>query len=276
MAILLFKPTTSGRRFASKVDRSELSTNRPYKKLLVRKVRGSGRNNEGTITVRHRGGEHKRFYRLIDNGRHRYDQPARVLSVEYDPNRTGWIALVEYPDKQKQYILAPQGVVPGDQLVASQANAVIKVGNRVPLAKIPVGMMIHDVEITPASRGTMVRSAGTGAIIEVIEGDYAQLKLPSGEIRRFRKECLATIGQVSNIDHQNVRYGKAGRKRWKGIKPSVRGKAMNPVDHPHGGGEGHNPIGLKHPKTPWGKPALGVKTRKKGKYSDNFIIRRRK
>jgi large subunit ribosomal protein L2 len=276
MPIKIHKPTTPGRRKASVVDYSTLTKKRPEKKLIVAKKRKAGRNVRGKITVRHRGGEHKKFYRLVDNKREKFDIPATVLAIEYDPNRTAWLALIQYGDNEKRYIIAPADLKVGDQIVASKKEAEIKVGNRLPLVRIPVGIMVHDIEMQPGSKGTLVRSAGSGAIIQSVEGDFAQLKLPSGEIRIFNKDCLATIGQVSNIDHENVRLGKAGRKRWLGIRPTVTGKSMNPVDHPHGGGEGHAPIGLKHPKTPWGKPALGVKTRKKGKYSDKFIIKRRK
>jgi len=276
MAIKAYKPTTPGRRKGSVVNYRHLDDNTPPKNLRYTKKRGDGRNNQGIITVRHRGGGHKRFFRLIDSARNRFDMPATVLSLQYDPNRTSFVALISYSDGKKTYIIAPEGLKVGDKIVSSKTSAPISVGNRLPLNNIPVGLMVHDIELHPQSRGLMVRSAGTGAVIQAIEGGFAQLKLPSGEIRRFSGECQATIGQVSNIDHGNIRMGKAGKKRWLGIRPTVRGKAMNPVDHPHGGGEGHNPIGLKHPKTPWGKPALGVKTRTKGKFSDKFILKRRK
>lgn len=276
MAIKYYKPTTPGRRHASVVNTSHLSRKNPEKGLLLAKKRASGRNNQGKITVRHRGGGHKRFIRIIDDQRGLHDQPAKVISLEYDPNRTAHLALIQYADSTKSYIIAPEGLHVGDEVVSSQTHAEIKPGNRLPLSKMPVGIMVHDLEIQPGSGALLVKSAGAGAIIQALEGDYAQIKLPSGEIRIFSKDCRATIGQVSNIDYENIRVGKAGKMRWFGIKPTVRGKAMNPVDHPHGGGEGHNPIGMKHPKTPWGKPALGVKTRKAGKYSDTFIISRRK
>lgn len=276
MAIKSYKPTTPGRRFASVVDTSALTKKRPEKKLLVPQKRWAGRNNQGKITVRHRGGGHKQFYRLVDNRRERFDQPAKVIALEYDPNRTAWIALIQYGDGEKRYIIAPADLKVGDTVTSSRSKIEMKVGNRMPLVFVPLGMMVHDIELLPQSGGTVIRSAGSAAIVQAVEGDYAQLKLPSGEIRLFPKECLATIGQISNVDHENIRLGKAGRMRWFGVRPTVRGKAMNPVDHPHGGGEGHNPIGLKHPKTPWGKPALGVKTRSGGKYSDKFIIKRRK
>jgi large subunit ribosomal protein L2 len=275
MSIKSYKPTTPGRRHASVVDTSHLSKKRPEKNLLVSKKRPAGRNNKGKITVRHRGGGHKRFVRIIDNIRQHHNDQATVMALEYDPNRTAHLALVQYPDGDKRYIVAPEGLKVGDKVLSSPERAEIKIGNRLPLSKLPIGIMVYDLEIQPGSGAQMVRSAGAGAIIQALEGDYAQIKLPSGEVRLFHKDCCATIGQVSNVDHFNIRLGKAGKKRWMGIKPSVRGKAMNPVDHPHGGGEGHNPIGMKHPKTPWGKPALGVRTRKAGKYSDKFIVKKR-
>lgn len=276
MAIRKLKPTTPGRRKASIADYSVLSKKRPEKKLTISKKRKAGRNNMGKITVRHKGGGHKKFYRLIDSNRDNFDQIAKVIALEYDPNRTAWIALIQYSDDKKSYIIAPADLKVGDEIVSSKKEAEIKSGNRLPLEKIPVGIMVHDIQFNPNTKATLVRSAGTGAIIQSVETNSAQLKLPSGEIRIFNKDCMATIGQVSNIDHKNERMGKAGKKRWKGIRPTVTGKSMNPVDHPHGGGEGHTPIGLKHPKTPWGKPALGVKTRKKGKFTDKYIVKRRK
>jgi large subunit ribosomal protein L2 len=276
MAIKSYKPTTPGRRHASVVITSHLTKKRPEKRLLLTKKQAAGRNNQGKITVRHRGGGHKRFVRILDTARERLDQSAKVIALEYDPNRTAHLALVQYPDNEKRYIVAPDGLKVGDHIISSKEHAEIAVGNRLPLSKLPVGSMVYDLEIQPGLGAQLVRSAGSGAVIQAVEGEYAQVKLPSGEIRIFNKNCFATIGQVSNVDHENTRLGKAGKMRWFGIKPTVRGKAMNPVDHPHGGGEGHNPIGMKHPKTPWGKPALGVKTRKAGKYSDTFIIRRRK
>ncbi|MFA6098789.1 MAG: 50S ribosomal protein L2 [Patescibacteria group bacterium] len=275
MTVNILKPTTAGRRQASALDRSELSRKAPEKSLLIIKKIQGGRNNTGKITVRHQGGGHKSFYRIISDRSNAIDKAAKVVAIEYDPGRSAWLALIKYADNKVEYIIAPAGLKVGDEISASKSKLDIAVGNRLPLSKIPVGIMVHDIEIQPGKSSFFVRSAGTGAIIQSIENDYAQLKLPSGEIRKFSIECMATIGQASNVDHENVRLGKAGKKRWRGIRPSVRGKAMNPVDHPHGGGEGHNPIGLKHPKTPWGKPALGVKTRKKGKYSDKLIIRRR-
>lgn len=276
MAVKKYKPTTPGRRGASVVDYSVLTKKRPEKNLIEKKKQNAGRNSHGRITVRHRGGGHKKFYRIIDNMRTRLDDPAEVIALEYDPNRTAFIALVQYGDGAKKYIIAPVGLKIGSRIVASTKEVEIKAGNRLPLAKVPVGVMIHDIELYPHSKGTMVRSAGSGALVQSVEGETAQLKLPSGEIRSFNKDCMATIGQVSNAEHGNIRMGKAGRKRWRGIRPTVTGKSMNPVDHPHGGGEGHVPIGLKHPKTPWGKPALGVRTRRKHRISDKHIIRRRK
>ncbi|MFZ6035758.1 MAG: 50S ribosomal protein L2 [Patescibacteria group bacterium] len=276
MAIKQYKPTTPGRRFASVVDYSELTDKRPERSLIKPRKRFGGRNASGKITVRHKGGGHKRFYRMIDSFRERFDQPAQVIAVEYDPNRTAWIALVQYTDGEKRYIVAPAGLKVGDVVISSITEAEIKTGNRLPLHKIPVGVMVHDIQMKPGARGTVVRSAGSSALIQSVEGPHAQVKLPSGEIKLFSRDCMATIGQVSNIDHGNVRVGKAGKKRWKGIRPTVTGKSMNPVDHPHGGGEGHTPIGLKHPKTKWGKPAIGVRTRRAHRRSDRFIIKRRR
>lgn len=275
MAVKKYKPTTPGRRGASVVDHSELTKKRPEKKLRLIRKQTSGRNSRGKITVRRRGGGHKRFLRIVDGQRDRLDQQATVKAIEYDPNRSAWLALVQYEDGEKRYIIAPAELKVGAVIITSKKEAPIKAGNRLPLGKIPVGITVHDLELHPDTKASIVRSAGSGAIIQSVEGENAQLRLPSGEIRIFNKDCMATIGQVSNVDHNKVRLGKAGKKRWLGKRPSVRGKAMNPVDHPHGGGEGSNPIGLKHPKTPWGKPALGVRTRRKDKNSDKQIIRRR-
>ncbi len=276
MAVKHYKPTTPGRRHASVVDHTLLDKKRPEKKLRQPIKSKAGRNTQGKITVRHRGGGHKRFYRMIDRLRDKHDQPATVLAIEYDPNRTAWIALIQYEDSEKSYILAPDGLQKGATVICSKDQAEIAPGNRLPLMKIPLGVTVHDIELNPGSGGTIVRSAGTGAIIQAMDAGKVQLKMPSGEVRIFSGDCMATIGQVSNIDQKNIRMGKAGKKRWLGIRPTVTGKSMNPVDHPHGGGEGHSPIGLKHPKTPWGKPALGVKTRKKYKPSDKYIIKKRK
>lgn len=276
MPIKIYKPTTSGRRGASVSDFSEITKTEPEKSLIKIKKQKAGRTTSGKISVRHRGGGHKKFYRLIDFKRDKFDISAKVLSIEYDPNRTSRIALLRYADGEKRYIIAPLALKVGDEIINSKNKIEIKVGSSMPIEYIPVGVMIYNLELEPGHGAKIVRSAGNSALIQAIEGDYAQVKLPSGEIRLIPKKCMATIGQISNVDNINIRLGKAGRMRWLGIRPTVRGKAMNPVDHPHGGGEGHNPIGLKHPKTPWGKPALGVKTRKKGKYSDKFIIKRRK
>lgn len=275
MAVKLYKPTTSGRRKASVSTFEEITKREPEKSLICIKPRKAGRS-KGKITVRHRGGGHKKYYRLIDFKRDKFNQAAKALAIEYDPNRTAYIALLQYPDGEKRYIIAPLDLRVGDEIISAKEKVEIKIGNRMPIKYIPVGVMIHDLELMPGQGGKIVRSAGNSALIQAIQGDYAQVKLPSGEIRMIPKSAMATIGQVSHVDNIKVRLGKAGRMRWLGVRPTVRGKAMNPHDHPHGGGEGHTPIGLKHPKTPWGKPALGVKTRKKGKYSDKFIIKRRK
>ena len=275
MAIKRYKPHTPGRRHASVIHEPGMHRQRPTRSLLEVLKKHSGRNQQGIITVRHRGGGHKRFYRVVDFRRQRFDTPATVRSIEYDPNRTAHIALIEYPDKTKSYIIAPHGLKTNDQVVSSKQKVEIQVGNRMPLEHIPVGLMVHDIELIPGSGSTVVRSAGSGANLMNLEGNFAQLKLPSGELRLFPKTCLATIGMVSNADLKNIRLGKAGRMRWLGIRPTVRGKVLNPVDHPHGGGEGKSPIGLKHPKTPWGKPALGVKTRRH-KPSDRLILKRRR
>ena len=275
MALKLYRPTTPGRRHASVVNTSHLS--RPHVKSLREILPNrAGRNAQGKITVRHRGGRSARFFRMVDFLMNRFDLPAEVMALEYDPNRSAHIALIKYPDGEFRYILAPHGLHVGDRVVSSHTKAEIRVGNRLPLEKIPLGVGVYNVELQPGQGGKIVRSAGAMTTLMAVEGDYAQLKLPSGEIRVVSKACMASIGQVSNVEHSFVRLGKAGRRRLAGFRPTVRGKAMNPVDHPHGGGEGHNPIGMKHPKTPWGKPALGVKTRKDGKQSDKFILSRRK
>ncbi|MBI4093266.1 MAG: 50S ribosomal protein L2 [Candidatus Kerfeldbacteria bacterium] len=271
----IYKPTSPGRRNSSVNTFEEITKDRPEKSLITPLPSRAGRNFEGKITVRHQGGRHKRFYRLVDFRQDRYDLPAVVKAVEYDPNRSAHIALLEYPDGEKRYIIFPTNLRPGARVVSSRGPVPIQVGNRAPLRYLPVGTMVHNIELTPGKGGEIVRSAGSAAVLMAVEGNYAQLKLPSGEIRRVVKETAASIGQVGNVDHLNVRYGKAGRRRHLGIRPSVRGKAMNPVDHPHGGGEGVNPIGLKYPKTPWGKHALGVKTRRKHRRSNRFILQRR-
>lgn len=276
MAIKLYKPTTPGRRGAGVVDTSHLDKKRPERKLRVIIKKRAGRNRQGQITVRHQGGGAKRFYRFIDFKRDNFDIPGKVIALEYDPNRSAHIALIEYENGEKRYILSPQGLKKGDTIISSQAKIMeAKPGNAMTLANIPPGMSIHNIELIPGKGGVIARGAGMSAMLQSVEGNYGQIKMPSSEIRLIKKECLATIGYIGNADYRNVRLGKAGRKRHKGIRPTVTGKAMNPVDHPHGGGEGHQPIGLKHPKTPWGKPALGVKTRGR-KPSDKFILQRRK
>ncbi len=272
MGIKKFKPYTPGRRFMTVSDFSEITKSEPEKSLTVGFVRGTGRNNQGKITCRHKGGGHKRRYRIIDFKRDKIGIPAKVASIEYDPNRSARIALLVYADGEKRYILWPDGLKVGDT-VLSGPDAEIKVGNALPLRHIPVGTIVHNVELKPKKGGQLARSAGSFAQLMGKVGDYAQLRLPSGELRLVHLDCMATIGQVGNIDHENIVIGKAGRARWLGIRPTVRGTAMNPVDHPHGGGEGKT-FG-KHPVTPWGKPTKGYKTRKKRKYSDRFIIKRR-
>lgn len=275
MPVRLYQPTTPGRRHAG-VLRRDLTNKEPEKSLVRGMKKSGGRNAQGKITVRHRGGGAKRLLRQVDFNREKYDIAARVVALEYDPMRTANLALLNYRDGEKRYIIAPDGLAVGAEILSSQKLIEVKLGNRLPLKYVPPGIQVHDIELSPGKGGVMVRSAGSWSILMSIEGNEARLKLPSGEIRSVNEMCLATIGQVSNIDHNNVRLGKAGRVRHLGFRPTVRGKAMNPVDHPHGGGEGHNPIGLKHPKTPWGKPALGVKTRKAFRYSNRFIISRRK
>jgi large subunit ribosomal protein L2 len=276
MAIKLYKPTTNARRHASVASRLGLSEKRPEKSLIEIKKGTGGRNNQGKITVRHRGGGVKRYIRLIDWRRERHDQPAAVMAIEYDPNRSARIALLAYADGAKAYILAPEGVKVGDSLLSSRNRIEAKAGNRMPLEFIPVGIPIHAIEIAPGKGAGLVRAAGLSAQLLGVEGRYAQVKLPSGEFRLVAKEASATIGLVGNSEHRLIRLGKAGRMRKKGIRPRVRGKVMNPVDHPHGGGEGRNPIGLKYPKTPWGKHALGVATRDEKKWSNKLIMQRRK
>lgn len=276
MGIKLYKPTTNGRRFASVDDTSDVTKTTPERSLIVRLKKHSGRNNQGIITVRHRGGGAKQFYRMVDFKYDRFDQGAVVKSIEYDPNRGSRISLVEYPDGEKRYIITPQKVSVGDVLTSSKQKIEVKPGNRMPLMFIPSGTPIFCLEVVVGGGAKLIRGAGLSAQLLTIDGDYAQVRLPSGEVRKFHKMCRATVGEVSNPDYRLIRLGKAGRMRHMGIRPRVRGKAMNPVDHPHGGGEGRNSIGLKHPKTPWGKPALGVKTRDPKKWSNKFILSRRK
>ncbi|PIS05406.1 MAG: 50S ribosomal protein L2 [Candidatus Buchananbacteria bacterium CG10_big_fil_rev_8_21_14_0_10_42_9] len=276
MALKRYKPTTPARRHSSVVSSEDLTVKKPLKSLISNKKKFAGRNNTGKITVRHRGGGAKQFYRQIDFTRDKLDIPATVKTIEYDPNRNARIALISYVDGTKRYIIAPGELKVGQKIVTSKKRTEIAPGNRMPLEFIPQGMLVYNVELTPGRGAKIVRSAGSWAKLMAIEGKYAHLRLPSGEVRMVQKDCMATIGQVSNSDARLVRIGKAGRKRHMGIRPTVRGKVMNPVDHPHGGGEGSNPIGMKAPKTPWGKKALGVKTRKANKYSDKLIIKRRK
>lgn len=276
MAVKKYKPTTPGRRGASSQDFSNITKKKPEKALTTYIKKNAGRNNTGKITIRHRGGGVKRLYRVIDFKRTKLDMPAEVIAIEYDPNRGPRIALVQYEDGERAYVIAAEGMAVGSTIITSKEQAIApETGNRMPIGNVPVGMSVYNIELTPGSGATAVRAAGAGAQIQTIEGKYAQLKMPSGEIRLVHKDCMATIGRVGNSDYGLVRLGKAGRKRKQGWRPTVRGKVMNPVDHPHGGGEGSNPIGLKAPKTPWGKKALGVKTRKPGKPSNALILRRR-
>ena len=251
----------------------EITKKKPEKSLLVSLKKSAGRNNQGKVTVRHRGGGSRRKLRIIDFKRDRVGEPAEVLAIEYDPNRSAYIALVQYPDEEKRYMLAPQGLTVG-QSVVSGPEAELKVGNAMPVGRVPVGTMIHNIELQPGKGGQLVRSAGTSAQLLAKEGPYAQVRMPSGEVRRISVRCQATIGQVGNLDHGNVKLGKAGRARWMGRRPMVRGSAMTPRDHPHGGGEGKCPIGFPGPKTPWGKPTLGYKTRRRHE-TDSMIVRRR-
>jgi len=272
VGIKKFKPTSPGRRFVTVSTFEEITTSEPEKSLLEPLKSKAGRNVNGRITVRHRGGGHKRAYRLIDFKRDKDGIPAKVATIEYDPNRSSRIALLHYADGEKRYIIAPVGLQVG-QKVESGPEADIKVGNALALRNIPVGTTIHNLELHPKGGGQLVRSAGTSAQLMAKEGKYAHVRMPSGEMRLILQDCRATIGQVGNVDHENISVGKAGRTRWMGVRPTVRGVVMNPVDHPHGGGEGRSPIG-RNPVTPWGKPALGARTRKK-KSSDRLIVKRR-
>ncbi len=274
MAMKVYKPTTNARRNMSVIDYANLSKEGPERSLLAPLKNKSGRNSYGRITVRHRGGGNRRKYRIIDFKRDKQDMTAVVKTLEYDPNRSAHIALVEYEDGEKRYIIAPQGLKVGDK-IESSADADIKVGNALPLSSIPVGTFIHNVELYPGKGAQLARAAGNMAQLMAKEGVYALLRLPSGELRNVSVNCMATIGQVGNIEHENVKIGKAGRKRHMGWRPTVRGSVMNPCDHPHGGGEGKSPIGRPGPVTPWGKPALGYKTRKKHNRSDKMIVKRR-
>ncbi len=273
MALKTYRPTSPGRRGMSGYTFEEITRDKPEKSLLLPLKKQAGRNNRGKITVRHRGGGAKRRLRVIDFSRDKLGIPGRVASIEYDPNRSARIALIYYADGGKRYILAPVGLSVGDT-VMSGGEAEIKPGNAMPMSLIPTGTQIHNIEMQKGKGGQMVRSAGASAQLMVKEGEYVLLRLPSGELRRVRSECMATIGQIGNVEHQNISLGKAGRKRHMGWRPTVRGSAMTPRDHPHGGGEGRSPVGLPGPKTPWGKPALGYKTRKP-KASDRMIVKRR-
>lgn len=274
MAIKKYKPTTPSRRFMTVPTFEEIDKVEPEKSLLEPLKSKAGRNNMGRITVRHRGGGVKRKYRIIDFKRDKDGMKAEVVSIEYDPNRSAHIALLQYEDGEKRYILAPLGLKKGMTVVSGQGADIVP-GNCLQIKDIPVGTMIHNIELYPGRGGQLVRSAGGSAQLMAKEGEYSQVRLPSGEVRMIRMECKATIGQVSNPEHENISIGKAGRKRHMGFRPTVRGSAMNPNDHPHGGGEGKAPIGRPTPVTPWGKPTLGLKTRKRNKYSDKFIVKRR-
>ena len=274
MGIKHYKPNTPGQRGMTVSTFEEITTSTPYKPLTVTLKKHSGRNSRGKITVRHRGGGYRPKYRIIDFKRNKDGVPGKVATIEYDPNRSANIALIVYADGDKRYILAPNKLSVGDTIMAGE-GADIKVGNALPLKNIPVGTVIHNIELKAGKGGQMVRSAGNSAQLMAKEGDYATVRLPSGEVRKVRIECRATIGEVGNLDHENISIGKAGRKRHMGIRPTVRGSVMNPNDHPHGGGEGRAPIGRANPVTPWGKPALGYKTRKKNKHSNKYIVKRR-
>ncbi len=275
MAIRMYKPTSPARRFMSVLTFEEVTKKSPERSLVTDLRHRAGRNNQGKITVRHQGGGARRKYRIIDFKRQKDGIPATVKAIEYDPNRTCFIALLVYADGEKRYILAPLGLKVGDT-VMSGPNADIKPGNSLPIANIPLGTLVHNIEIKVGRGGQMVRSAGTAAQVMAKEGDFAQIRLPSGEVRKVSMNARATVGQVGNTDHSNVRIGKAGRKRHMGVRPTVRGVVMNPVDHPHGGGEGRSPVGMPAPMSPWGKKTQGVKTRKHRKYSDKLIISRPK
>ncbi len=274
MALKIYRPTSPGRRGMSGSTFEEITKDKPEKSLLIPLKKRGGRNNQGRITVRHRGGGVKRRLRTIDFKRNKVGVPGRVVAIEYDPNRSARIALIYYADGEKRYILAPVGLNIGDTIMSGN-DAEIRPGNALPLKLIPSGTLIHNIELEKGKGGQLVRSAGTAAQLMVKEGEYALVRLASGEMRRIRSDCLATIGQVGNVDHQSIELGKAGRKRLLGWRPTVRGSAMTPRDHPHGGGEGRSPIGLPGPKTPWGKPALGYRTRKP-KASDKLIVKRRR
>jgi len=273
MAIKVYKPTTPGRRGMTGYSFDEITKDTPERSLIVLRTAHSGRNAQGRVTVRHQGGGSRRYIRLVDFKRGKLNIPAKVAAIEYDPNRTARLALLVYADGEKRYIVAPQGLKVGDT-VLSGPNAEIRPGNSLPIANIPVGTLVHNIELKEGRGGQIARSAGTAAQLLAKEGDYAQLRLPSGEVRMVRQSCYATIGQVGNLEHGNIKLGKAGRKRHMGIRPTVRGTAMTPRDHPHGGGEGRQPTGMAGPKSPWGKPTRGYRTRR-NKTTDKFIVRRR-
>ncbi|MDD4332735.1 MAG: 50S ribosomal protein L2 [Patescibacteria group bacterium] len=276
MGIKIAKPTTPGRRGATFDDFSDITKSKPEKNLILIKKQKAGRNTQGKITVRHRGGGVKRFIRVVDYKRDKFDIPARVASIEYDPNRGARLALLYYRDGEKRYIIAPVGLKVDSEILSSKKEIEITRGNAMPLQYIPAGVAVYNVELEPGCGGKLARGAGNAIYVMGIEGNYAQIKMPSSEIRLVKKDCLCTVGQASNPDRAHIVYGNAGRRRRLGWRPTVRGTAMNPVDHPHGGGEGNQSIGLKHPKTLWGKPALGVKTRNSKKQSNKFIMQRRK
>jgi large subunit ribosomal protein L2 len=275
MGIRAYRPYTSSTREQTVSDFAEITRSEPEKSLTRSKHRDKGRNNRGVVTCRHRGGGHKRLYRIIDFRRNKLNIPAKVATIEYDPNRNARIALLYYQDGEKRYILHPVGLTVGMTVITSE-TAPIEIGNAMQLGNIPLGTNVHNVELVPGKGGQIVRAAGATAQVKAKEGDYVTLQLPSGEVRKVRRNCYATIGQVGNLDVRNISLGKAGRKRWQGRRPEVRGSVMNPVDHPHGGGEGRAPIGRSGPVTPWGKPALGQKTRKRNKASNALIVRRRR
>ncbi|MCR6108887.1 50S ribosomal protein L2 [Bacillus sp. A301a_S52] len=275
MAIKKYKPTTNGRRGMTTLDFQDLTTDKPEKSLLAPLTKRGGRNNQGRLTVRHQGGGHKRQYRIIDFKRDKDGIPGRVATIEYDPNRSANIALINYADGEKRYIIAPKNLTVGMEVMSGK-DADIKIGNALQLRDIPVGTVIHNIELRPGKGAQLVRSAGAEAQVLGKEGDYVLVRLRSGETRLILSTCRASIGQVGNVEHELVKIGKAGRSRWMGKRPTVRGSVMNPVDHPHGGGEGRAPIGRKSPMSPWGKPTLGYKTRKKNKDTDKYIVRRRK
>jgi large subunit ribosomal protein L2 len=275
MPVKKYKPVTPSLRFRTGYTFDEITTDKPEKSLLRPLSKSGGRNNMGRITCRHRGGGHRRHYRIIDFKRNKFDIPAKVATIEYDPNRTARIALLHYVDGEKRYILAPDGLKVGDKVISGLNTVEIALGNSMPLDRIPLGSFVHNIELKSGRGGQIARSAGTYGQVVAKDGNYVHIKMPSNDVHLIRKECLATIGQVSNVDHNLIQIGKAGRKRWMGIRPTVRGVVMNPVDHPMGGGEGRS-SGGRHPVSPWGKPAKGGKTRKRNKYSDKYIVKSEK